>query len=336
MKRFNSIIAIFALAIVATVVAFVSCKKEKQEQGVQPLDKMNEYLVSFKAKLLSAEKGAEWISLEQAQRDLGNLLNYDFGDANYASNVFLHDTLHVKLETTDGMVDLSQLSVTYSTACEMITKAFEKVNLPEKSVSAILCTIAPETIGCKTVDLIFVLTIRGFDFGEKSNASVPGGKSSIDATDCWHVGHGLGRCDNTDVGHDHATILQLVYNNNIPLVNCVSGTYLYYSDISEGTFYALEFPETGFTIYNIGYRLWRGYYNGWNSGLVSPDEMSYYYENLCDIIEQKMEDLNDDEYKVISISCAVFAEPYPELPIKYSFVCKYEYGKPHCGGGSID
>ena len=104
MKKFNSIIAIIALAIVATAVAVVSCKKEMQEQAMNNekqgglcYDNMDEYLMSFKKKLLSAQKGEETISLEQAQRDLGNLLNFDFGDANYPTDVYHVDTIHSKL-----------------------------------------------------------------------------------------------------------------------------------------------------------------------------------------------------------------------------------------------
>lgn len=339
MKRFNSIIAIIGLAIVAIAVAFVSCKKEKQEQKLYNVgqstnfDNTDEYLLSFKEKLLSAEKGDEFISLEQAQRDLCNLLNFDFGDANYISNLFHYDTLCVNLAITEGMVDLSQLSVAYEVSREMIAKVYEQVNLPEKTISTIFSPIAPETGDGETVDLVFVLTTRGFDSGTRNLTVVPSWKNSIDATDCWHVARGLGRCDNTDVGYDHHTILQLVYNNNVPLYGCINHGYLYYTDINEGTIVAASFPETGTPIYNLGYRLWTGFYSGWYSGLVSSDEMSYYYENLCDIIDDKMDELNDNEYRIINIWCSVTAEPNSN---KYSFVCKYKYGKPHCAGGPLD
>jgi mannose/fructose/N-acetylgalactosamine-specific phosphotransferase system component IIC len=64
MKKSKTLIAIIAMVIVATAVAVVSCKKEKQErksnnveQSVQNSDNMDEYLMSFKKKLLSAQKG---------------------------------------------------------------------------------------------------------------------------------------------------------------------------------------------------------------------------------------------------------------------------------------
>lgn len=313
MKKTNTIIAFFAMAIVAIAVAVVSCKKEKQEQNLSNTDNMDAYLKSFKEQLLSQEKGNAVISLEQAQRDLGNLLNYDFGDANYISNVFHRDTLRVGLATMDGMVSLSQLSVTYGYARELIEKAYEKVDLPEKSVLAIHCFADNETLQNESVDLVLVLVTRGFDYGSRDMSYVHPGKHSIDATDCWHVAQELGRCDGTDVGYDHASILQLVYNNNIPLYACSNGGHLYYTDIHTYSFYAYEYPETdSTTFYNLGYRLWRGYLSGWNSGLVSSDEMSYYYNNLCDIIVDKMSSVNTQIYRLYTISCAVIQEPEPE------------------------
>ena len=62
--------------VLATIVAVVSCKKDKQdettekcEQCAQATDNMDEYLISFKKKLLSAEKGGETMSIEQALND---------------------------------------------------------------------------------------------------------------------------------------------------------------------------------------------------------------------------------------------------------------------------
>lgn len=106
MKTRKLSFAIIVMAIGAIAVAVVSCKKEKHEQttnkmeqSAQSSENTDEYLISFKEKLLSAQKGDESITIEQAQLDLGNLLNFDFGDANYASNVYEYDTLYIALET---------------------------------------------------------------------------------------------------------------------------------------------------------------------------------------------------------------------------------------------
>ena len=106
MKTRKLSFAIIVMAIGAIAVAVVSCKKEKHEQttnkmeqSAQSSENTDEYLISFKEKLLSAQKGDESITIEQAQLDLGNLLNFDFGDAKYASNVYEYDTLYIALET---------------------------------------------------------------------------------------------------------------------------------------------------------------------------------------------------------------------------------------------
>ena len=136
--------AMIIVALAATL--FVGCKKEKDEKTTENAelstltnDNMDEYLMAFKKKLLSAEKGGETISLEQAERDLGNLLNFDFGDANYATDVFKYDTLHLTINVSNGEVDLSQLAATYNEVFDDILNIYSSVNLPEKSVYAICC-----------------------------------------------------------------------------------------------------------------------------------------------------------------------------------------------------
>lgn len=194
MKTSKLIIAIIALAIVATTVAVVSCKKEKQEQtlnkveqSAQHADNMDEYLISFKNKLLSAQKGEETISLEQAQRDLGNLLNFDFGDANYPTTVFHHDTLFTNITlTNDGQVDLSQLAATYLNLRNQVQNAFNQVNLPEKTVYSISCIFDNNSKNNET-QVTLVLTTRAFE-------------ETTTNSDDWRAGNRAGKCDGTLVG----------------------------------------------------------------------------------------------------------------------------------------
>ena len=332
MKKHNLLIATL-LVVAAVSVSVVSCKKEKQDQvlncdvtSVQPADNMNEYLKAFKQRLLSVEKGEETITLEQAQRDLGNLLNFDFGDANYPSNVFHRDTIHIKLIVSEGMVDLSQLAITYKNACEQIADAYEQVNLPEKSVYTIACIIQNEG------DVELLLTTRGFELPSRSMQFVNPNKSSIDTNDCWTVFFRRGRCDGTDMGHDHVSILELVYhNNNISLMQCANGT-LYYTDVTQSTFKATQYPETG-GIYNLGYRLWVGDYMEFHYGTVDYQEMIYYYNNLCDILSNEMASLNDNDFRITNISSTIIRDENDYS--RFHFMCKYEFGKPHCTGGGI-
>ena len=159
MKK-KSLFITLAVVIVATAVVVVSCKKEKQEQtsnnmerSVQSTENMDAYLLSFKEKLLSAEKGGELISLEQAECDLGNLLNFDFGNANYPTNMHHLDTIHAKLTLTQGQVDLSQLAITYKEAFNSILETYHGIDMPEKSISSISCTFEKEAKDGETEDV---------------------------------------------------------------------------------------------------------------------------------------------------------------------------------------
>jgi len=327
MKTSKSIIAIIALAIVATTMVIASCKKEKQEQksnnveqSVQSSDNMDEYLMSFKRRLLSAQKGDETISLEQAQRDLGNLLNFDFGDVYHVTNAFHSDTLHLELALSQGQVELSQLAKTYILAYEQVEEAFDLVELPNKTVYTVYCVFDPQSKNDELIDVELILTTRGFN--ETNNQ-----RDLPNLYDCWSVFHGQGNCDGLYVGYDHVSVLQSVYLLNMPQYGCPDGT-AYFTDISITEIYANNYPETGSQTYNQGYRLWVGnqweYYNGY----VDVDEMVYYYNNLCDIIDDEIDALNDDDFKVSAISCAIHQSP--SLPNFYYFTFKLEYGKINC------
>ncbi len=334
MKTKKLFISIFVMAVVAfTLVTVVSCKKDNQNNNetttATGIDPMNEYLASFKKKLLSAQKGEEFISLEQARRDMGNLLNYDLGDANYATNVFHRDTLHASLVVTNGQVDLAQLAVTYNASRELIEKTYEQLDLPEKSVYTIHCTFGQQTVNGEAIDVQYVLTTRGLELEARESCYVPLNKTSIDMTDCWSVWDGLGRCDGSDTGYDHVRILELVYNNNMPSMTCISG-HLYFTDEGTGSFEAYSYPEPG-TSY---YRFWTG--NGIQlfSDYVFPETMSYYYENMRDVISDRMTLLNDDDYWISAVYCTII--PWVGNYGMYTFSCKYDYGKPHCTGEGFD
>ena len=335
-KKFNLAIIMMVVAAIISV-AVVSCKKEDnkttksetQVDNMSSIDNMDEYLISFKNKLLSAQKGEETISLEQAERDLGNLLNFDFGDANYASNVFHLDTLNAQLVVKDGMVDLYQLAITYNEAFTQIAKAYESVNLPEKSVYTISCSIQQDG------NVVLVLTTRGIvsHSGDSRNITINPDKTGFNPSDCWSVYFGLGNCDGTDLGYDHVSVLQLVYHNNLGVLGCINGQ-VYYTDISYGTFDALNYAESGNPSFNQGYRMWVGNDMEFHYGSVPYNEMVYYYDNLCDILNERLASLNDDEYRITRISCTIVQNN--DNLSQFRFLCKYEYGKPHCSGNGGD
>lgn len=190
MKKHNLLIATL-LVVAAISVAVVSCKKEKQESAsnspeieTPSADNMDEYLITFKKKLLSAQKGDETISLEQAKCVLCNMLNFDFGDANYPTDIFQLDTLHANLLLTNKEVDISQLAITYNTILDAIIDIYHKNDMPEKSIYTILCSFNDLEIKDKDAkDVEIVVVTRGYL-----------GSRYADTND-WRAGNKAGRCD---------------------------------------------------------------------------------------------------------------------------------------------
>lgn len=131
MKRFNSIIAIIGLAIVATALAFVSCKKEtekalsqkdytiQQTADVRQIEDMNSYLKDFKKKMTES-KGDEAYTLEDAAWHLASLANFDFCRINVEYNNVKFDTVEMQVNVTDGVVLLSDLNTAYEQMCTKI------------------------------------------------------------------------------------------------------------------------------------------------------------------------------------------------------------------------
>lgn len=326
MKKFNSIIAIIALAIVATAVAVVSCKKEMQEQAMNNekqgglcYDNMDEYLMSFKKKLLSAQKGEETISLEQAQRDLGNLLNFDFGDANYPTDVYHVDTIHSKLTLTQGNVDLSILAVTYKEAVNSILETYQSITLPEKSISSISCSINELETKDEEEDVEIVIVTRGY-----TGDPVP--TNNHDTLD-WRPKNEAGTCDGQFVNFYGAPeiITSWLYQSRPPL-GCPNGR-VYFTSIGHWQVYGFNHydPTTSqFLIYT-------SFETNQDSVCLSHAEMEYYYNNILDLFHQ--EPFGNYYFDYVLIQHEHYhghVPPLNEYLWFYSWKVFIRYAKPNC------
>lgn len=275
MKKKSLLIATL-LVVVAATVAVVSCKKEKQgqisnnnEQIVQDVGNMDEYLISFKKKLLSAQKGDETISLEQAQRDLGNLLNFDFGDANYATDVFQHDTLYTKLSLTNGEVDLSQLADTYKETISKVLNVYENIDIPEKSIYVIVCNFNEvESKDGDYEDVEIIIVTRGYT----------GVSDYPHNTYDWRPTNRGGTCDGLLVGvYGGPEVMTDWLNYTIEPLACINGGRLYYTnvDISIKLGSDTEDPDNPGT-----YKIYYSTYPYQNNVCISHAIMEYYYSNI--------------------------------------------------------
>ena len=324
MKKNIALTIVFLATLVAAFIA--SCNKEKQEinskdgivsESTGEVDNMDDYLLLFRSKLNSASNSKETITLDQAQRDLGNLLNFDFGDANYPTNVYQNDTIRLNLPLVEGEVYMKDLAEAYLKSREEVSKAFNKVVLSEKSVYAIKCSITPQTRDDTDAEIQLVLITRGVAPGLLI-------KTSIDTTDNWHVGELMGKCDGTCVGDDHTTIIKKVFMNNRPPLDCANGR-LYYTDFNNDCFFSGNYFETGSVSWNNGYMFWDGNYNDYMTHCVIYQEMQYYYNNFC----QVMGDRVPEGHVFITVDCYIDHTVSIE-DAEFSFFCCYTTAKPNC------
>ena len=292
MKKSFFIIAAVVIAT-ATAITVASCKKDKTEESNpssenvvknifldenEDTDNMDVYLLSFKEKLLNATKGGETISLEQAQRDLGNLLNFDFGDANYATDTLYFDTLHVKLTQSGGMVDLSQLGETYSDAFAQILASYRSLNLPDKSVYSIFCNY--DDAWCnrdnESEDVSVVVTYRGF---AGSNSYPISGHDTLN----WHPRRIDHSCDNPSIFGGGARIMQNWLLNSQEQLACPNGGRVYFTDEK-------DWEKFGYTTYNAttgSFQIFGVFTYRIDTVCISHDEMEYYYTNILNYYNQE-------------------------------------------------
>lgn len=332
MKNKKNLLLALAVLMAIAATIFVGCKKEKDERdpvandSLTEMGNMDDYLLAFKKKLLSAEKGEETLSIDQAQRDLGNLLNFDFGDANYATDKYQYDTLYVPLNLADDQIDMSQLAETYNSAVADIIEVYNRVDLPEKSISSISCLISNDSKDHKTAIVQLVVCTRGL-----SSYSF----NYFDETDNWSVWGGRGKCDGTCVGEDHVSMLKKAYECTCPRQVCEHGGRIYYSDLSVHSIYADEFPESNLGVfYNCGNRLWSGTGSQANNDCIEYQEMQYYYNNFYQIMTNEAYRPQGHVIKSI-VECTLepFVSVNPDL--FYSFCCQYQTGKPNCTNESL-
>ena len=170
MKK-NSILAIIAMAILATTVAVVSCKKEESksvsnkdtlEKTFDPMqiEDMNNYLEGFKQRMLSTSKdNNEVFSLEEAEWHLTSLANYDFGYANVDFDDIRFDTLFDQANVIDGTIGMNDIATTYESINNRIDKFFHSLMLDNKHFRLINVEISER--GEVTISIITTFSNAG-------------------------------------------------------------------------------------------------------------------------------------------------------------------------------
>lgn len=319
MKKNKLLFAIMLMVTSMGIIA-ISCNKEKNEESSNIIEKttgnesnMDEYLTAFKEKLLSAKKGGETICKEQARRDLCNLLNFDFGDANYATDVFCTDTIHSKLYCENGVVDLSRLAVTYSDAISKITASYLAVDLPEKSVYAISCEYDETTDrDGETENIRIVITYRGL------GNPLPDGHDTLD----WKPTRYSGTCDGSIIHKGAPEVIEQWITIASPLPDCQNGGRLYFTD--GGYWY-----KQGYDTYDAltgRYKIFCMFTNQIDTVCISHADMEYYFHNIMNYWNQEKPALT----VVIEPWINCFYDDYNPGPDRYYWQVRILYAKPNC------
>lgn len=321
-----AILAVVAAAFVSAIV--VSCKKEKQEQvtsnleqGVQSSENIDEYLISFKKRMLSATKGGESISLEQAQRDFGNLLNFDFGDANYETNMYQYDTIKIKVSIAQNQIELSQLALAYNEAVKSIIETYHENNMPEKSIYCILCNF--NEMQSKDGDndgLEIVVVTRGYD-----NSATP--VNNHDSFD-WRPRNYAGTCDGQNIGTGAPEIItQWIYQSR-EAIACSNGVRIYFTDVDHWDTY-------GYLHYDSvagRFRIYTSFNTDQNSICIPHDEMEYYYSQILSLYHQQPFGNHYIQYVVINheYKYNTYIPALGEVRAFYTWSIRIRHGKPNC------
>ena len=169
MNKINRFFVIVLLAVVATLVAVVSCKKEtpntllnsgaQQEKAfvVPEVDDMNAYLKDFKQRMQSSTRGDdETLSLEEAAWHLSSVANYDFGHANVEYDDVRFDTLYSTVTITNGSILLDDLADAYENISVLIDNFYQNLELENKHFRFIGCEISEQ--GEMTIAIITTFT----------------------------------------------------------------------------------------------------------------------------------------------------------------------------------
>lgn len=272
---------IFAIIILltATTITIVSCKKDKPTEDATKnvnlaennnVDNMDAYLLSFKEKLQNATKGGETISIEQAQRDLGNLLNFDFGDANYATNVYQHDTLYSQLAVQDGQISYYDLAIAYEKTVSNIQQSYQSNTLPEKSIYLIQCNFKEtnEKTADDYIEVETIVTTRGFS--DNSNIlSFPGD---------WRANDFGGTCSGSMIGiYGAPQVLKAMLNGDLGEIACLNGCRVYFTDESNH-YIDYHAPNMTDNLSPCGYKLYVSDEYDQSTVCIYEEELNYYYD----------------------------------------------------------
>lgn len=153
MKKSNSIIAILGLAILATAVAFMSCKKDEQKDmsyspsnlstisKTRQMDNIGTYLKEFRKRMLESN-GNELLGLEDAAWHLACMANIEHCNINVEFDEVRFDTICMQVNVTDGGVLMTDMRTVYEQMWPAIQRFQKGLNLDNQNLRFINMSIS--------------------------------------------------------------------------------------------------------------------------------------------------------------------------------------------------
>lgn len=128
MKKYFRFAAVATLVFaVAGAITFVACNKKSevinnvpqmaQDKNIVYQKSVSDraaYIIEFEKKLISAEKCGEYMTVENANSFLFDVLNYDFGNIQQSWEGIIYDTTTYNVNVTDGTISLNDFTSLYS------------------------------------------------------------------------------------------------------------------------------------------------------------------------------------------------------------------------------
>ena len=280
MKTSKSIIAIIALAIVATTAAFVSCKKERVLDTCNQSQDAFARIKDFKRQLEEIglnpnERSVSYMSISDAVWNLEALFNYTYAYPGYVygQTVCCDTTLYLPVCTNDS-VSLADLYVFNGQMYEAVLALYQAVDLDNKQL-VILDVEAGERNG--NLQAIELHTVQGSVKGEPNQPEPPQMWEPFEEGVLWYYGEGHENSNGVPV--DAADTLTGMLNAVLVKKAPEGSEYIYTNIKTKGTELGENYqnPYTGYPNVTPRYCEFYKEDSASNDYWLNSDQMNYYY-----------------------------------------------------------
>jgi hypothetical protein len=263
---------------------FFGCSKEveqkdtEQKKVFQPSEQdliIEGKILAFKQKLDYVRenpnlKSGEDMTIDEGVYYIEALSNYTYGNASTPFTDYIVKSFDIILSVDNGLVNLSELQMTYDVMIETMSENYAQIPVNEKHMVVNDVSVKDTNTGSITLGITTGFGIEGTT-----------GNNLFGPTDYWYWGWDLGKCDGSGqgVGFDATDKIERWANINIAVP--IGNTYYDNVNIEEVWYYNVPTSNNPFGEYMLFYFYHDG--NIPNHPCLVPDEMNYYYNALNSI-----------------------------------------------------